>query len=140
MTGHHTCISNRLSLMKCYRKLQSKQTCAVCKKGQGFQDNFSVSDDAKKLRLWKLRPWLQKLQEHFLCIPPEECHLCRHFISSLVQRLKERNLLHWMNRVKHCDMMDEKELALTQVSRPAIAETYNKLMGGVDFLDMLSAL
>uniref|UniRef100_A0A3B4UI05 PiggyBac transposable element-derived protein domain-containing protein n=1 Tax=Seriola dumerili TaxID=41447 RepID=A0A3B4UI05_SERDU len=33
-----------------------------------------VSDDAKKDKLWKLRPWLQKLQEQFLCIPPEECH------------------------------------------------------------------
>lgn len=39
-----------------------------------FQDNLSVSDDAKKDKLWKLRPWLQKLRDQFLCIPPEECH------------------------------------------------------------------
>lgn len=39
-----------------------------------FQDNLSVSDDAKNDKLWKLRPWLQKLREQVLCIPPEECH------------------------------------------------------------------
>lgn len=36
-----------------------------------FQYNLSVSDDAKKDKLWKLRPWLPKLRDQFLCIPPE---------------------------------------------------------------------
>ncbi|XP_049460947.1 piggyBac transposable element-derived protein 3-like [Epinephelus fuscoguttatus] len=39
-----------------------------------FQDNLSVSEDAKKDKLWKLRPWLEKLQEQCLHIPPEEHH------------------------------------------------------------------
>ena len=33
-----------------------------------------MSDDVKKDKLWKLRPWLQKLRKQFLRIPPEECH------------------------------------------------------------------
>ena len=39
-----------------------------------FQDNLDVSDDAKKDKLWKLKPWLKKLRKQFLSIPPEECH------------------------------------------------------------------
>ncbi|KAK0147717.1 PiggyBac transposable element-derived protein 3 [Merluccius polli] len=39
-----------------------------------FQDNLNVSEDAKKDKVWKLRPWLEKLRQRFLCIPPEECH------------------------------------------------------------------
>lgn len=39
-----------------------------------FQNNIEVSGDAKKDKLWKLRPWLQKLHEKCLSIPPEECH------------------------------------------------------------------
>ncbi|KAJ4946271.1 hypothetical protein JOQ06_023939 [Pogonophryne albipinna] len=243
-----------------------------------FQDNFNVSDDAKKDKLWKLRPWLKKLREQFLCIPPEECHavdemmvpfkgkshlrvympakphkwgfkmwgragqsgylydfdVCQgpenpdkersdvgvtgdvvlkmtstlpagrnhkvfadnYFTSVLlVDHLKERGI-HYigtvrMNRVKDCNMMDEKELKKQgrgsmdfrvnqeniiivrwfdskavnllssyvgieptgsvkrwdrktkthiMVPRPAIVEAYNKFMGGVDLLDMLSAL
>lgn len=243
-----------------------------------FQDNFSVSDDAKKDKLWKLRPWLQNLREQFLCIPPEECHavdeimvpfkgkshlrvympakphkwgfkmwgragqsgflydfdVCQgaehqdreksevgvtgevvlkmtstlpagknhkvfadnYFTSVLlVQRLKEREI-HYigtirMNRMANCTMMDEREMkkhgrgsmdfrvnqdnniivrwfdnkAVNLISsfvgiepvgnvkrwdrkskthimvpRPAIVEAYNKFMGDVDLLDMLSAL
>uniref|UniRef100_A0A8P4FX73 PiggyBac transposable element-derived protein domain-containing protein n=1 Tax=Dicentrarchus labrax TaxID=13489 RepID=A0A8P4FX73_DICLA len=243
-----------------------------------FQDNLNVSDDAKKDKLWKLRPWLQKLREQFLCIPPEECHvvdeimvpfkgkshlrvympakphkwgfkmwgragqsgflydfdICQgaenpdqvksdvgatghvvlkltstlpagknhkvfadnYFTSvPLVEHLKERGIYYIgtvrMNRVKDCDMMDEKEMKKKgrgtldfrvnqdnaiivrwydnkavnllssfvgieplgnvkrwdrkskthmMVPRPAIIETYNKFMGGVKLLDMLSAL
>uniref|UniRef100_A0A3B4X7W6 PiggyBac transposable element-derived protein domain-containing protein n=1 Tax=Seriola lalandi dorsalis TaxID=1841481 RepID=A0A3B4X7W6_SERLL len=235
-----------------------------------FQDNFSVSDDAKKDKLWKLRPWLQKLREQFLCIPPEECHavdemmvsfkgkshLCvympakphkwgfkmwsragqsgflydfdvcqgaenpdkeksdvgvtgdvvlkmtstlpngenhkvfadNYFTSvPLLEHLNGRGI-HYigtvrMNRVKDTNMMDEKDLKKKgrgswdfrvnqdnniivrwcdnkavnllssfigiepvgnvkhiMVPRTAIVETYNKFMGGVDLLDMLSAL
>lgn len=243
-----------------------------------FQDNFSVSDDAKKDKLWKLRPWLQNLREQFLCIPPEECHavdeimvpfkgkshlrvympakphkwgfkmwgragqsgflydfdVCQgaehqdreksevgvtgevvlkmtstlpagknhkvfadnYFTSvPLVQHLKEREI-HYigtirMNRMANCTMMNEREMkkhgrgsmdfrvnqdnniivrwfdnkAVNLISsfvgiepvgnvkrwdrkskthimvpRPAIVEAYNKFMGGVDLLDMLSAL
>lgn len=32
VTGLHTCISNSLSLMKCYRKRQNKQICTAYKK------------------------------------------------------------------------------------------------------------
>lgn len=39
-----------------------------------FQDNFNVSEDAKKDEVWKLRPWLEKLRQRRLCVPPEECH------------------------------------------------------------------
>lgn len=39
-----------------------------------FQDNLNVSEDAKKDKVWKLRPWLEKLRQRFLCVPPEECH------------------------------------------------------------------
>uniref|UniRef100_A0A3Q3E1X0 PiggyBac transposable element-derived protein domain-containing protein n=1 Tax=Labrus bergylta TaxID=56723 RepID=A0A3Q3E1X0_9LABR len=229
-----------------------------------FQDNLSVSDDAKKDKLWKLRPWLQKLGEQFLCIPPEESHavdeimvpfkgkshlrvympakphkwgfkmwgragqsgflydfdICQgaenpdreksevgvtgeavlkmtstlpagknhkvfadnYFTSvPLVQHLKERGI-HYvgtirMNRMKHWSMnfrvnqennivvrwydnkavnlissfvgtepvgnvkrWDRKSKTHIMVPRPAIVETYNKFMGGVDLLDMLSAL
>lgn len=39
-----------------------------------FQDNLNVSEEAKRDKVWKLRPWLEKLRQRFLCVPPEECH------------------------------------------------------------------
>lgn len=33
-----------------------------------------MSKDAKKDKLWKPKPWLEKLREHCLDIPPEEHH------------------------------------------------------------------
>ncbi|XP_061759480.1 piggyBac transposable element-derived protein 2-like [Nerophis ophidion] len=39
-----------------------------------FQNNLRVSEEAKKDKLWKLSPWLEKLRQRFLCMPPEECH------------------------------------------------------------------
>ena len=243
-----------------------------------FQDNLNVSEDEKKDKLWKLRPWLQKLRERFLCVPPEHCHavdeimvpfkgksnlraympgkphkwgfkmwgragqsgflydfdVCQgaenpdkeksdvgatgdvvlkmtstlpsgknhkvfadnYFTSvPLVEHLKKRGIYYIgtvrMNRVKGCNMMDEKELktkgrgsfdfrvnqedniivrwydnkavnllssfvgvepvgkvrrwdrkakTYLMVPRPAIVESYNTFMGGVDLVDMLCAL
>ncbi|CAL9686005.1 unnamed protein product [Knipowitschia caucasica] len=243
-----------------------------------FQDNLSVSDDAQKDKLWKLRPWLTKLRAQCLSVPPEECHavdeimvpfkgksylrvympgkphkwgfkmwgragqsgylydfdVCQgavdpHKVKSdvgasgdvvlkmtstlpagknhkvfadnyftsvpLVEHLKERGIYYIgtvrMNRVRNCNMMDEKVLkekgrgsldarvnqdniiivrwndnkpvnllssyvgiepmgsvkrwdrkskTYMMVPRPAIVETYNKFMGGIDLLDMLTAL
>lgn len=39
-----------------------------------FQDNRDTSHKAKNDKLWKLRPWLQKLRAQFLGVTPEECH------------------------------------------------------------------
>ncbi|KAJ8382435.1 hypothetical protein SKAU_G00032130 [Synaphobranchus kaupii] len=39
-----------------------------------FEDNLNMSEDAQKDKLWKLRPWLDKLREQCLRIPPEEHH------------------------------------------------------------------
>lgn len=243
-----------------------------------FQDNLNVSEDAKKDKMWKLRPWLEKLRQRFLCVPPEECHtvdeivvpfkgkshlrcymagkahkwgfkmwgragksgylydfdVCQggenpneeksdvgatgdvvlkmtstlpagknhkvfadNFFTSvpLVERLKQRGIYCigtvQMNRVKNCKLLDEEELktkgrgsldfrvnqenniivrwydskavnllssfvgveplgnvrrwdrkakSYIMVPRPAIVDTYNRFTGGVDLLDMLSAL
>ena len=37
-----------------------------------FKNNLDVTEQEKTEKLWKLRPWLTKLREHFLKIPPEE--------------------------------------------------------------------
>uniref|UniRef100_A0A3B3WBV0 PiggyBac transposable element-derived protein domain-containing protein n=1 Tax=Poecilia mexicana TaxID=48701 RepID=A0A3B3WBV0_9TELE len=213
-----------------------------------FQNNLNVSEDAKQDKVWKLRPWLEKLRQRFLCIPPEECHAVDEimvpfkgkshqrcympgkphkwgfkmwgrggqsgYMSLMCAKgdeiLAKRNLMlvlqemlitkflltislrqfHWnlkqrgiyyigtvrMNRVKDCQLMDEKELkkkgrgsldfrvnqenniivrwydnkAVNLLSSfvgveplceaPAIVDTYNRFMGGIDLLDMLSAL
>ncbi|XP_077376451.1 piggyBac transposable element-derived protein 2 [Festucalex cinctus] len=39
-----------------------------------FCDNHKVSEYARRDKLWKLRPWLEKLRQRFLLIAPEECH------------------------------------------------------------------
>uniref|UniRef100_A0A087XB13 PiggyBac transposable element-derived protein domain-containing protein n=1 Tax=Poecilia formosa TaxID=48698 RepID=A0A087XB13_POEFO len=237
-----------------------------------FQNNLDVSEDAKQDKVWKLRPWLEKLRQRFLSIPPEECHavdeimvpfkgkshlrcympgkphkwgfkmwgrggqsgylydfdVCQGggnlgqeksdvgatgdvvlkmtstlpagknhkvFADNFFTHLKQRGIYYIgtvrMNRVKNCQLMDEKELkkkgrgsldfrvnqendiivrwyenkavnllssfvgveplgsvkrwdrkAKTHimVPRPTIVDTYNRFMGGIDLLDMLSAL
>uniref|UniRef100_A0A3B3YNV3 PiggyBac transposable element-derived protein domain-containing protein n=1 Tax=Poecilia mexicana TaxID=48701 RepID=A0A3B3YNV3_9TELE len=131
-----------------------------------FQNNLNVSEDAKQDKVWKLRPWLEKLRQRFLCIPPEECHavdeimvpfkgkshqrcympgkphkwgfkmwgrggqsgymslMCAKgdeilFLLTISLRqfhwnLKQRGIYYIgtvrMNRVKDCQLMDEKEL------------------------------
>eukprot|EP00105_Crassostrea_gigas_P041980 XP_019926128.1 PREDICTED: piggyBac transposable element-derived protein 3-like [Crassostrea gigas] len=37
-------------------------------------NNMSVTDDQKKDKLWKVRPWIEQLRSRFLEIPPEENH------------------------------------------------------------------
>jgi len=37
-----------------------------------FVDNFCISDDQKKDKLWKIRPWLDKLQQNCQAVVPEE--------------------------------------------------------------------
>lgn len=39
-----------------------------------FINNMSVTDDQKKDKLWKVRPWIEQLRNRFLEIPPEENH------------------------------------------------------------------
>lgn len=63
-----------------------------------FQNNFSVSDDAKKDKLWKPWPWLYKLQEQFLHIPPEECQA----VDEIMLPFKEKSdLLFYMPAKSH---------------------------------------
>ena len=38
-----------------------------------FQDN-NASEDVKRDKAWKIRPWLSSLRERCLQTPPEECH------------------------------------------------------------------
>ena len=38
-----------------------------------FVDNNAITDEEKKDRLWKLRPWLDAMRQNFLQIPPKEC-------------------------------------------------------------------
>jgi len=37
-----------------------------------FVDNFCISDDQKKDKLWKIRPWLDKLRQNCQAVVPEE--------------------------------------------------------------------
>lgn len=39
-----------------------------------FINNMSVTDDQKKDKLLKVRPWIEQLRNRFLEIPPEENH------------------------------------------------------------------
>ncbi|XP_036963569.1 piggyBac transposable element-derived protein 3-like [Acanthopagrus latus] len=238
-----------------------------------FEDNLGVTEDAMKDKIWKVRPWLEKLRQQCLQIHPEENHAVDEIIvpfkgksqlkvympgkphkwgfkmwgragqsgflydfdicqgpadpkkeksdvgvsgdvvlkltstlragknykvfadNYFTNYLREREIYYVgtvrMKRVKNCKMMEEKDLkaqgrgsmdhrvnqngmiivrwcdnkAVNLVSsfvgitpqsevkrwdrktknylmvpRPGIVETYNRFMGGVDLLDMLSAL
>ena len=38
-----------------------------------FVDNNTITEEEKKDKLWKLRPWFDALRQNFMLIPPEEC-------------------------------------------------------------------
>jgi hypothetical protein len=39
-----------------------------------FVNNLTVTEEQKKDKVWKIRPWIEKLRNSFLSIPPEENH------------------------------------------------------------------
>lgn len=38
-----------------------------------FVDNNTITEEEKKDKLWKLRPWFDALRQNFMLIPPKEC-------------------------------------------------------------------
>uniref|UniRef100_A0A3Q1H8P7 PiggyBac transposable element-derived protein domain-containing protein n=1 Tax=Anabas testudineus TaxID=64144 RepID=A0A3Q1H8P7_ANATE len=266
---------NQMPNVRAYWEMETRcpAVCDVMSRGRflklltliHFQDNLNVSENAKKDKLWKLRPWLEQLRQRFLSIPPEECHavdeimvpfkgksqlrcympgkphrwgfkmwgragqsgylydlmfakgqsiltkrslmlvlqeknhkiFADNYFTSVpfVEHLEQRGIYYIgtvrMNRVKNCQLMDEKDLkkkgrgsldfrvnqedliivkwfdnkavnlissfvgieplgnvkrwdqkakSHIMVPRPAIVDTYNRFMGGVDLLGMLTAL
>ncbi|XP_061170245.1 piggyBac transposable element-derived protein 2-like [Saccostrea echinata] len=59
-------------------------------------NNMSVTDEQKKDKLWKVRPWIEQLRNRFLEIPPEENHAVDELMvsfkgkSSLKQYIRDK--------------------------------------------------
>lgn len=76
-----------------------------------FQDYLSVSEDAKKDKMWKLRPWLEKLWEQCLPVPLEEHHASWfHSREDLWKFTCQQNLTN--GRSKYGDMRDKMWIAV----------------------------
>lgn len=54
-----------------------------------FVDNNTASDEDKLDRVWKLQPWIQKLQTNFLTVSPEECQS----VDEIMVAFKGRSIL-----------------------------------------------
>ncbi|XP_050035995.1 piggyBac transposable element-derived protein 3-like [Dermacentor andersoni] len=51
-----------------------------------FTDNNEASDEAKRDKVWKIRPWLDELQRNFLTVEPEELNSVDEIMISFTGR------------------------------------------------------
>ncbi|CAB4018038.1 zinc finger BED domain-containing 1-like, partial [Paramuricea clavata] len=86
-----------------------------------FVDNNAITDEEKKGRLWKLRPWLDATRQNFLQIPPKECQS----IDEIIIPFKGRSCLKvYMPKKPHGKNF--KDFADNYFSSVALAEKLKK--------------